>query len=330
MLGGERVQEIARIVSYGDLHLSSKNYGAHRDYPNDSLMALKKVTEIAKNVKATHIIGLGDLTYGRFNSLEYRSSVEAELEEQYNICNGNRYELKGNHDSASYGMTEYEYYILKGLIKPSTNLDIGSIHISMIDNGEYNKMIPNIQQDGTNIMFVHDYFKFKDTMLPDYGKAIELDNFEKWYGVDHIVAGHIHNSEFFEGLMVKEIDGQTHGVRVTVDYLGSMSRPSYREGHTDEIGHILVITVYEDGTFKYDRLDIELPSLAVTFNLDQKAVEKEKKLAKSNRVDISDIVHQLDQHERNIGNPEDIIMALTNVEEKYKIKAVELLKLGQA
>ena len=130
--------------------------------------------------------------------------------------------------------------------------------------------------------------------------------------------------------MIKEYDGQTHGNRVTVDYLGSMSRPSYREGHTDEIGHILVITVYDDGTFKYDRLDIELPSLEETFNLDKKSIEKEKKLAKSNRVDISDIVHQLDQHERNIGNPEDIIMALTNVEEKYKIKAVELLKIGQA
>lgn len=326
------MEELARILVYGDLHLSSKNYGAHLDYPKDSLNSLKIITNEAKKYRPTHIIGLGDFSFGRFSSLEYRSAVESELEEQYNICNGNRYELKGNHDSASYGMTEFEYYVLKGLLKPSTNLAIGNVNITMVDSGKYNSTIPNIDTSDNmvNIVLMHDYFKFKDSNLPDYGKAIELDNFEKWYGAEIIVGGHIHNSEVFEGLMLKTIDGQTHGTRVLVDYLGSMSRPAYREGHTDEVGHILELTIYDDGTYKYDRLDIELPSISETFNLAQKEAEKSKKQDKENRLDIGDIVHRLDQHERNIGNPEDIIMGLDNIPEKYKLKAIELLKLGQA
>lgn len=324
--------EIARILIYGDLHLSSKNYGAHRDYPKDSLESLRKVTREALNYKPTHIIGLGDFTYGRFNSLEYRSEVEKELETQYNITDGRRYELKGNHDSASYGMTEFEYYILKGMIKPATNLTIGDFHFTMVNYGEHKETVPNIgDENSTNFLLMHDYFKFQETNIPDYGKAIELDHFENWYGVDYIIGGHIHNSEVFEGLMLRqESDGQTHGHKVLVDYLGSMSRPAYREGHTDEVGHILEITLYDNGEFKYDRLDIELPPLAETFNLDAKEVEKAKQKAKENRVDISDVVHQLDSHKRSIGNPEDIIASLEGIDDKYKNKAIELLKLGQA
>ena len=325
--------EMARILVYGDLHLSSKNYGAHRDYPKDSLNSLKIVTEEARKFTPTHIIGLGDLTFGRFNNLEYRADVEKEFAEQYAITGGNRYELKGNHDTAGYGMTEYEYYILKGMIKPATTFTIGNFNITMVNYGEYKNTVPNIGngETDTNFLFMHDYFKFKDSLLPDYGKAIELDNFTQWYGIDYIIGGHIHNSEVFEGLMLRAgEDGQTHGHKVMVDYLGSMSRPAYREGHTDETGHILELTLYDDGQFKYDRLDIQLPSLAETFNLEAKEIEKAKQKAKENRVDISDVVHQLDSHKRSIGNPEDIIMGLVGIDDKYKNKAIELLKLGQA
>ena len=58
--------------------------------------------------------------------------------------------------------------------------------------------------------------------------------------------------------------------------------------------------------------------------------EKEKKEEKRNRVDISDIVNRLNTHDGVVGNPEDIIMSMTGVADKYKLKAIELLKLGQS
>ena len=53
---------------------------------------------------------------------------------------------------------------------------------------------------------------------------------------------------------------------------------------------------------------------------------KAKKVEKAERVDISDVVKQLDSHDRNVGNPEDIIRGMKDVDDKYKNKAIDLLK----
>lgn len=321
--------ELEKILVYGDLHLSSRQYGAHLNYPKETLWVLQTITNVAVQVNATYIAGSGDFSFERFKSLEYRELVEQELEKQYKLTNGNRYEIKGNHDTAGYGMTEYEYYIRKGLLKPSTNLTIGQLNFSMVDFNTHNTTDVLIDEDKYNIILMHDFLKFKNSQIADYGKAIDIDEFEKWYGVDYIIGGHIHSSEVLDGLMVKTVEGQPFGHRVVIDYLGSMPRPAYREGHMDELGHMALITVFDNGDVKYDRLDIQLLPINECFNLDLKELELAKKIEKEKRVDISDIVHQLDEHERAIGNPEDIILAL-NVEDKYKNKAIELLKAGQA
>lgn len=320
--------ELARILVYGDIHLNSKNYGAHRDYAKESLYYFQEITKTAEKQNATHIVGLGDLTFGRFHSLEYRESVEREFEKQNKLTSGNRFEIKGNHDSATYGMTEYEYYVKKGFIKPSTNLKIGNVNISMVDYGKHDDktILPCDGAEDINVVLAHGFFKFKDTRLPDYGKAIELDGFTDWYGVDYLISGHIHKHEMFDGIVIKE--NRSHPM--IVHYLGCLTRPAYREGLTDEIGHLVMLVINDDNTMRYDILDIPLWSLDESFNLDKKLAEKRLKEEKSKRVDISDIVQQLNNHERNVGNPEDIIESMVGIDEKYKKKAIELLKAGQA
>lgn len=324
------MSELARILIYGDLHLSSKNYGAHRDYPNETLDILRKITAKASEIQATHIIGLGDFAFGRFNTLEYRAAVESELETQYNICNGNRFELKGNHDSAGYGMTEFEYYIQKGLIHPSRNLKIGQVNIGMVDFGKVRKSDFVPDPNMLNVVLAHDYFTFKDLNMPNFGKNIELDEFKSWFGVDHIICGHIHSSGVYEGLMVGTVDGKSIGKRVTLDYVGSMSRPAYYGESTDVVGHMVILTIYDNGDMKYDRIDVELLPISEAFNLEIKAEKEAKEDMKNKRLDITDIVQQLNSHERITGNPEDIIMGLDGVDIRFKKKAIELLKLGQA
>lgn len=126
--------------------------------------------------------------------------------------------------------------------------------------------------------------------------------------------------------MVKEQSGH----RMMVHYLGCLTRPSYREGHMDEVGNVVMLTIYDNGEMKYDIIDIPLWSIEDTFNLSQKELEKEKKEIKESRVDISDIVGELAGHKRNVGNPEDIINSMQGVDDKYKEKAIDLLKEGLA
>lgn len=318
---------LATILVYGDIHLNSKNYGGHKDYANESLGYFQKITETAQEIGATHIIGLGDFTFSRFHTLEYRSKVEDELEKQYKLTNGNRFELKGNHDAAGYGMTEYEYYVEKGLLRPSTNLQIGNVNISMVDNGLATKTnILPIEEDKTNIVLAHDYFKFKDTVIPDYGAAIELDKFDRWFGIDYLVCGHIHKQEVFSGYILK--GDQAH--ETVVVYPGCMSRPAFRKGHMDSAGMLLKLTISDTEEFKFEAIQIPLLPIEDSFNIRELNTKAEKKEEKRNRVDISDVVNKLNTHEGAVGNPEDIIMAMQDVDEKYRRKAIELLKSGQA
>lgn len=322
------MSELARIIVYGDIHLSSKNYGGHKDYAKESLSYFKEITKAVEQYGATHLIGTGDLTFGRFQALEYRDAVEAELNKQYKLVQGNRYEVKGNHDSATYGMTEYEFYQQKGLLKKATNLTIGDVNISMVNNGEYKTTeIIKPSENTIDIVIAHDYFKFENTQLPNYGKAIILDNFEQWFGVDLLLCGHVHNHFEFTGDIIK--DNRAH--RMGVNYLGCMSRPSYREDLMDDIGHLVLLTIHEDGRLEIGDIEVELWPIEESFNLAKKEAEflggetEEKRV----KLDISDIVHDLDTYERVVGNPEDIIAAMPDLDERCKKKAIELLKLGQ-
>lgn len=319
--------DLAKVLLYGDIHMSSKKYGAHNNYPKESLEYFKAITDKAKECGATHIIGTGDISYGRFDSLEFRTAVEEQLEAQYELTNGNRFEVKGNHDSATYGMTEFEYYVNKGLIKPSTNLKIGNVNISMVDYDKYKstKILDASNPDEINVVIAHNYFRFNDTRIANYGKrTVSLDNMTDWFGVDYLFCGHIHNFIMFDGNIIK--GNNAHPLVVT--YLGCMSRPSYREGHMDPEGHLVLLTIKDNNEMELTYIEVPLWSLEDSFNISDIETKAEK--PENKQVDISDIVQQLNSHERNIGNPEDIIQALPNVDTKYKNKAIELLKLGQA
>jgi predicted phosphodiesterase len=317
---------IARIGIYGDIHLSSKDYGAHRDYPKECMEYFSKITEITERRELTHLIGCGDFSFGRFHSLEFRQSVEEQLERQFKAVNGNRYELFGNHDVAGYGMTERDYYIAKGLLKPSTNLTLGNLNITMVDYGKYNDTDPNIIDDNDHYNFIiaHDYFKFANTRLQNFGRATELDNFEKWFGADAIICGHIHKILDFSGYIVKGDEAK----ECQVHYLGCMSRPKYLLSGMDEVGHVMIVTVMDNGTVDIENEVVKLWDISDSFNVEAKGEETLKKAEKAEHVDISDVVRQLDAHDSAIGNPEDIIQDLDGVKQAYKDKAIELLKMA--
>lgn len=317
--------QLANILIYADIHLTPNNYGAHRNYYKESLEYFEEITKKAEELEITHLIGLGDLSYHRFKSLEYRTKVEELLKRQYNLTKGNRWELKGNHDSATYGMTEYEFYVQKGLIRPSENIKIGNVNISMLDYGKHNiiDIIPPNEKE-INILLFHDYFKFSDTQLPNYGNAIELDHIEKWYGIDIAIGGHIHKQEKFTGFMSKNKSVE-ESKRVLVLYPGSPCRPAYREGHMDEEGMLIMIRISEELDVDFQEVKFPLWPLSKSFNLEQKMEQQNREEYKIN---VIDIVEKINKHERTVGNPEDIIMAMDNIDLRYREKAIQLLKEG--
>lgn len=319
---------VARVLVYGDMHLCSKSYGAHRDYPAESKELFDKITSLVKEYEVTHLIGLGDFTYGRFTTLEYRQSIEDALIEQDKLVNGNHYELKGNHDEASYGMTERDFYIGKGLLKPCVNFDIGNVHFTAVDFGMVTDIKPNINLDEghVNIVLSHNYMKFKDTRMPNYGKAIMLEDLnDTWFGVKYLICGHIHERYVFSGSYIKD----NMASEMEVLYPGCLCRPSYLGPDTTTEGCVILIDIYADRV-DVRSVQIDLWPIDKAFNIEEKTKQIEKKEEKESRIDISDIVSSLAGHERKLGDPVQMVEGMEGVPEKYRKKAVELLKQAMA
>lgn len=312
---------LAKIVISGDPHLSSKNYGAHQNYPNESLYYYNLVGDIIEERQATHSVELGDFSYGRFHTLDYRLKVEEQLNRHLKLVNGNRWEIKGNHDQASYGTTEFEYYLSRGMFRGSEYIKIGNVNINMVDFGKYNETDVVLGgDDEINVILTHGYFTFENSKMPAYGDPIILDNFEKWYGADYIICGHIHQEHMLEGA-IKNSNGDSH--ECVVHYLPCLTRPSFLEDGNPTIGTVVMLTIYDDNTMLYETIDVPLLPLEQSFNL---ALREKKKAHKEHvHVDVSDVVNQLASHKRVVGNPEDIIMAKEDIPEKYRLKAVKLL-----
>lgn len=317
---------IAKVLISGDDHLkSSKKHGQHNDYGAESLYYFKMLGDYCIENEITHWIGLGDLTYGRFTSLEYRDKVEEELSRQNKILNGNRWIIKGNHDRSSSGMTEYDYYLKKGYFKGSELLQIGPLNINMIDNKDkikdYSTAPVLVEENKQNILLTHGYFTFKGQKL-DFGESVLLDDMHNWYNCSLILCGHIHTKTVLEGFIN---DGKGNACKTTVCYLPCLSRPSYLEGRNPEFGQVVVIEVYEnyiDAQMK----DIELLPLEKSFNIEGiMAANKKEEL--TSKLDLKDIVSQLDDYNFNVAlNPEDVIMGMSEVPEKVRKRACEYIK----
>lgn len=305
-----------KMIVYSDPHLSSNKHGSHRDYPNESLECFKKMVDVVEEVRPELIVGLGDLTFGRFNSIEYRLEVEEQLRRISDV--GTHVMLKGNHDERTDGMTEYDYYLIRNAFLPAQEITINGFLIQMFNWGE-----PISIKDETSIVMVHDYVRYTDTKLPMYGnKYINLDNINIPNSLEYIIAGHIHGQHMFGRGQFNE--------KPIVHYMGCNARPSYIHGNMQEKGQVVLVTFENkelgdsETKITYEIIDIPLLSLDESFNLDEIASKDFAKMEKANRVDLSGIVEELNNHERVSGDPDMIVDSLT-VDDKYKNKAKEYL-----
>ena len=307
-----------RVMFTGDDHLSAKNYGGHYNYPEESLHYFKVLTGFAKEFGVTHWIGLGDFTYGRFGAdLDYRKRVEDELAEQSKVVNGNRWIIKGNHDKASSGMTEYEFYAGR-MFKTSEDLDLGNLIIHMKDYGDTSGV--DVSDGKVHVIATHGLFTFKNSNLPNFGTAVELDDKADWFGIPYIICGHIHEEHILQGY----VGNGTGAYPTIVHYLPCLSRPAYHGEDTPTKGAVSFIDVYEDGSLQYNRHEFDLLPIGQCFNIQKMDSEKEHKEHIS--IDLSDITKNLVEKKISAGNPEDVIMGMEDINIKYRKKAVELLK----
>ena len=312
-----------KILVVGDNHLSSSNRSNHTDYSQEGIEALEFIVNIIKERGITHYVGLGDITYGKFD-LAFRAKVDQLYNERHSVLDGKVYELRGNHDITMKGISEWEYYNthrklinnFDGIVKVTDGYsyyDVDGLRMHFVDYGAEDCDLV-IKEDSSNIAFTHNYFRFKDSIMPNFGKSIELDTKENWFGVDAIMCGHIHNNITIKGTMTK--DGV--GKEIIVYYPGNLIRTDYLQD-MPSCGEVLIITNGESVSFE---------KVSVPWWSEEKAFQVGDIIKEKKKVDISDIVKTLNDRERNIGDPETVIHNMAGFDDKYKVKAVELLREG--
>jgi hypothetical protein len=320
---------------WGDSHLSSKNRAHHIDYASESLLYLRMVTKIAQNCSADVIIGLGDLSYGMFDNLEYRAEVERLLDKQNKLTNGRRYELIGNHDIRADGMSELQFYIKRGLVKPVESIADGCINLSVLNWGELGKReLLLIDENRLNILIMHDYMCFKSNPLGKFGKGIIIEEHPELYGLDWIIGGHIHDCLSAQGNTKLET-GETFPCNLS--YPGCMTRTSYFKSKEVQQEKAYVVLLDTDAATLDEAIEfIEVRLLAEDEVFKMGEIQAEK--AKQERKELSQALTETELarlsgavgdliggYGGGIRGAADIITHLPHISEKVRKRALSYL-----
>ena len=217
--GGE-----ARVLVIGDLHLSDKYSGRHVDYFRDCVEFLEQITKEIKEKKITHLILTGDLI-GRHNekNLEHLESylfVMKILQLWNDLTNGNVYSARGNHDYGKH-LTDFEVFVSLGYIKVVDTLDVGSIRFHMLHYGGHDRVI-EVDEEKYNVAIMHTELHVEGLTGWFFRspEGVELSSLENLYGVELVLAGHIHTPS--EKLVQTSIKDKT----VSLFYPGNGTRPT--------------------------------------------------------------------------------------------------------
>lgn len=310
-----------KLLIVGDNHLSSNNRSNHTDYAQESLKCLEYINQMTKDLGVDYYIDLGDISYGKFE-LSYRAKVESIYEDRFKHLNGRCLSVRGNHDISNKTISEWEYYTqyrkllnnCEGLVADSEGyryIDIGKSRLHFVDYGHESVEL-KLRGDGYNFVCAHNFFKFRGTQTANFGNAIELDYHEQWFGIDGVFCGHIHNKNLYSGSMLK--DGKSK--EVFIYYPGSIVRTDFTKNLPTE-GEMLLVTLSDE---------IQLSRVKIPWIPEEEAFQIGDIIKEKKKVDISDIVKELNDREQNIGDPEIVIKNMTGFEERYKEKAIQLLK----
>lgn len=301
---------ISRILITGDIHLGSRNQGYHKDYASYSLSVFKDITSLVESENITHLIGTGDFSNSLFN-LNYKIEIDKELKKQNDLTQGNRYEIKGNHDMSIKGLTEYEYYLANGVLKQTDYLQFNSFDLYMANYGELDKVKVK-DPSKKNILICHDYILFDNHEYTKYGTPYVYEELPNLESFDTIIAGHIHTSET-----------HTKGDKRII-YIGSPSRLSIDSVDTYYYCMIEDNEVEPIITFK----EIKGVPNEDIYNMVQYSIDKGKKDLQKDLAESTEMVldvTSLEQYKVEKTQYREVIHNLENVEASIKETAIRLL-----
>lgn len=250
-----------KILVIGDLHISDRFSGRHKDYLENCFDCLDMIEKSIVENEITHLICLGDwigIGLAEKNLKERRTLLRLiqVLQKWNKLLNGNVYSLRGNHDIGK-NMTDYDFFVTMGLLKYVPQLDIGSCRLHLFNYGEETRPIV-VDNDKYNVGCFHTNLLIEGlTTWYRGGVGVELSSLKNLYGISMAIAGHIHNPS------MRLVSTSINDSDISLFYPGCPTRPRL-EPNMWEKCYGVVLTTNEFDT-QMDVITFDLKPLEEVF-----------------------------------------------------------------
>lgn len=249
--------EDARILIIGDLHVSDKPSQRHNDYFNDCIDFCNQITKTIIDKKIKILILTGDLvgrtTEKNFQTREAFVIFMTILQVWNNLTNGQVYSLRGNHD-ISHKLPDFEVYVKMGVIKVVDEIDLPNIRFHMLNYNEHSREI-NVDPNKYNVAVMHTelHVEGQTNWIFQSQEGVFLSTLENLYGIDMVIAGHIHNPS------VRVTQTSIRDKSIQLFYPGCGTRPKYDKNIWNHVYGVIFEQVNGQVKISNEKYDLKPP-----------------------------------------------------------------------
>jgi len=319
----------------GDLHISDKYRGKHKNYLKDCLDVAADLSNIIRQRRPHALILAGDLIGWNETNISDRQ-VFAQIckifREWSEVCPV--FAVRGNHDMRGY--PDFQFLADFGLIHTSQSCDgyidyygyagqeLPEARIHIVDYGDEDRTL-DILAGTSNVVVAHNNFTIEGvtTWYSDHD-GIELGLHQNFCGVDFVIAGHIHNPspEFYSVIM-------PDGNPCTLFYLGNPTRVIKEKGLYDTCWFMYI--GYDGESTQIIPEPYKLPPISECFESDDVFVDdktQEDVAEELRKQNLKEVLDELITYRISGGDPFAQIMKIPNASDEAKKMAVSYLQVA--
>lgn len=326
------------ILIFGDLHFSDVFTGKHKNYLENCIYCLNKLTELVREKKPSAVVLLGDIVGWSETNIKNREvlSLLCRHLREWNTY-GKVYAVRGNHDIKGY--PEFDFLRDIGLIVTSkdcegyfdfygNNDNVPEVRFHIVDYKEEHRMLNKLAKPTTNIVLGHNNYTIAgETTWYSEHDGIEVSHLQNFNDVDMIISGHIHNPSpnFVHTIMPS-------GNICQLLYTGCPTRPIKDKNMYELCWAVEFAYHSETDSTDVDTISIELkPSTEIFFEdesfVDDKTTEDlEEEL--NRQAALKDVIGDLLKYRMNQGNPLEQIDNVPNATKEAKELAKQYLQIA--
>lgn len=327
-------------IVYGDLHISDKYKGKHKNYLENCFSVMADILNECRRERPSFIVFLGDVV-GLNDKLIKHREVLLQLcnffTELNNITNKNVFVIRGNHDMGEF--PEFDFLVGLKLFNTADTIgkyfdyyaketdEVPQIRFHLIDYGKEREPVELYKGDVTNVGLAHNNFVIQGlTTWYNQHDGLELCRMNNLRGIDFLISGHIHNPS--PQLISTQMLG---GGECSLFYPGCATRPSADQGKYESVWSVYFVYDELENVVDWDAKPFNLrPAEEVFYEDDAFLTDKtEEEIAEDLRKEnLAEVLNDITKYHITSGDVFNQVRCIPNATDNAKDIACRYLQLA--